>query len=146
MTKFILLLFILFLNDHSNADIPNRNPSKIPSIEQAFLQCNNNTTCNVDSTNCASNAYNQYDKALNEIYNALIEKLNSKNDIKQKLVESQRDWIKYRDKEFKFIEEMHGSLEGTKWYSILFSHKADIVKHRIEELEEYFYCISQYVD
>lgn len=80
--------------------------------------------------------YDEYDKLLNKYYNKLLAKIKSKES-KNDLKESQRNWIAYRDAEFKFIENNFGGLFSMAPL-IVQSYHIVIVKDRLVELFEYY--------
>ena len=85
---------------------------------------------------CSSIAENEWDKELNKYYNLLLTKLNV--DEKQKLKNTQRYWLIYRDNELSFSGTMYYNMEGTMWRVAAAGRSCDIVKERALELKNYY--------
>lgn len=92
---------------------------------------------NAEMRKCSIKARESWDKELNKYYNLLASKL--PKDAFEILKASQKEWIIYRDKEFKFITKFYFEVkEGTMWYNIAENKKKEIVKNRALELQMYF--------
>jgi uncharacterized protein YecT (DUF1311 family) len=105
----------------------------------AACQVKNYTT--VGMQNCLAIATEQWDKELNKNFNALMKKIDQ--PCQEALKKSQKQWLTYRDGEFKTIETIYGALEGTMWGIIAANAKVEIVKHRGLELKEYLNSLAQ---
>ena len=81
-----------------------------------------------------SEAYEKWDKELNEAYRALASKLPDED--KQRLLELQRAWLKYRDAESKFLwsQSMFGG-EGTIGPVVVADRMRDVLKARVCDLQ-----------
>lgn len=84
---------------------------------------------------CVTEAMNKWDTELNRLYKLLISKLDSESA--NALKESELEWIAYKDKEFKFINEMYSQKEGTMYLVMKVSDKMEIIKTRALVLESY---------
>ena len=107
-------------------------------IEKSLKKCMNNpeNISTAGSLACISVAYDDWDKELNRVYKDLR---NILNDDEQKLLRnSQIKWIDYRDREFDFINELYGNLQGTMFLIFGASKKMEIVKARCIELNNYY--------
>lgn len=82
---------------------------------------------------CLYDALDNWDLELNATYKILQTKLNS--NAKEKLKDSQRQWIKFRDKEVEFINETYGKADGTMWRVIKIDKILEITRNRTEELQ-----------
>lgn len=92
---------------------------------------------NAEIRKCTIKARHSWDKELNKYYNLFASKL--PKDAFEILKASQKEWIIYRDKEFKFITKFYFEVkEGTMWYNIAENKKKEIVKNRALELQMYF--------
>ena len=80
-------------------------------------------------------AAGEWDKLLNENYNALMKKINKEGQ--DKLKAAQREWIKYRDLEFDFNANFWGGFEGTMYRVMPFGFKSDFIRNRALELGGY---------
>lgn len=79
--------------------------------------------------------YDSYDLLLNKYYKELMAILTPEQ--KKSLKESQREWIKYRDKELEFLKELYSNKEGTIWGLFYSDNKLRILKDRVDELVQY---------
>ena len=82
---------------------------------------------------CLYDALENWDLELNATYKILQNKLDS--NAKQKLKDSQRQWIKFKEKEIEFINETYGKAEGTMWRVIKIDKILEITRNRTEELQ-----------
>ena len=86
--------------------------------------------------NCLIEFQKKWDQELNKNYQLLIKKLPKNAQLTLK--ESQIQWIKYRDKDFEWIQQLYFEVkEGSMFYVIADNKKLDIIKTRALELEEY---------
>lgn len=76
----------------------------------------------------AQEIYDYWDKELNIIYNKLMEKLNPK--AKERLIQSQKDWIEYRDDDGTFRYFIENEEGGTLGINRVISAKIRTVKER----------------
>ena len=76
----------------------------------------------------AQEIYDYWDKELNIIYNKLMEKLNPK--AKERLIQSQKDWIEYRDDDGTFRYFIENEEGGTLGINRAISAKIRTVKER----------------
>ena len=80
-------------------------------------------------------AAQEWDKLLNDNYNALMKKLDKEN--RERLRASQREWIKYRDMEFAFNENYWGGFDGTMYSVFPFAYRSNFVRERALRLGYY---------
>lgn len=89
---------------------------------------------NAQMLECSIKARGSWDKELNKYYNLLAAKL--PKDAFEILKASQKEWIIYRDKEFKFISKLYYEVkDGTMWYGFAENKKKEIIKTRALELQ-----------
>jgi uncharacterized protein YecT (DUF1311 family) len=104
-------------------------------IDAALTKCldkkENQTTAGM--CNCTYAALNDWDKQLNSTYKSLLLRLDSL--AKPKLIEAQRQWIKFKEKEIELIDATYGKAQGTMWLVIRADKLLQITKSRAEELE-----------
>ncbi len=109
---------------------------KEDAIDKALSAClgkpGNNTT--VGMCDCISTAIGQWDKKLNTTYKALQAKVDTA--AKSKLVEAQREWVKYKEKEIALIDATIGKLDGTMWQPVRLERILGITKTRTLELAD----------
>ena len=131
----IILFFCLLLTSPlvSQTNKAIKHPIDI-KLEKCLSIDSNQTTLGM--IQCSSIAENEWDKELNKYYNLLLTKLNV--DEKQKLKNTQRYWLIYRDNELSFSGTMYYNMEGTMWRVAAAGRSCDIVKERALELKNYY--------
>lgn len=134
MKKLISLLFI-FLSVSIFSQNKNQQENFIDIEESKCFD--KQDISNAEMRKCTIKARESWDKELNKFYNLLASKL--PKDAFEILKASQKEWIIYRDKEFKFITKFYFEVkEGTMWYNIAENKKKEIMKNRALELQMYF--------
>ena len=107
--------------------------NKIDSDLEKCLSKDNSTA---GQRSCINSARDSWDKELNKSYILLSKKLTKTG--KKELVEAQRNWIIFRDSEFKLIDKYYFEVKkGTMFYVIGDNKKLEIVKTRALELKDY---------
>ncbi len=87
----------------------------------------------LDQNLCSSQEFQAADKKLNQVYQQLQPKLNSKQ--KQRLIVAQRSWLKFRDETCDY--EM-GQFEGGSVAASTYGYcRARVTKERVKDLERY---------
>jgi uncharacterized protein YecT (DUF1311 family) len=96
------------------------------------------------STSGMINAYKRaidaWDSELNKNYQALMKKLDKENQ--DELRASQREWIKYRDLEFKFNGNLWMDFDGTMYRVFPFIFQSNFVRERALRLGYYLEDLS----
>jgi uncharacterized protein YecT (DUF1311 family) len=87
------------------------------------------------SINCIVEAQQQWDAELNKQYKMLTQKLNAEQ--KTALLNAQRAWLKWRDAEFKHIEALYSTMQGTMYQPMQLSDRLEIVRKRALDLKGY---------
>jgi uncharacterized protein YecT (DUF1311 family) len=107
-------------------------------IDKQFRQCldssQNETTYGM--TACTIRAEDAWDKELNKYYNLLVQTLSK--DEKDKLQQSQKLWLAFRDSESTFSSTMYKNMNGTIWDMANVLSELHIIKHRALELQAYY--------
>jgi uncharacterized protein YecT (DUF1311 family) len=107
-------------------------------IDKELKQCldssQNGTTYGM--IECSIRARDAWDKELNKYYNLLMQTLSK--DEKDKLKESQRLWLVFRDSENTFSSTMYKNMTGTMWDIAKVLSDLNIIKHRALELQAYY--------
>ena len=105
------------------------------TLDECLSDKKNMTTAGM--TNCTNSAAVSWDKELNRVYKELMNKLTGKG--KNSLKQSQRQWLKYRDSEIQFIEDMYYRREfsGTMYIPMRAMDKLQVTKARTIELIKY---------
>jgi len=89
---------------------------------------------------CESDAQTAWDTELNESYQQLMKVL--KPAEKQKLRESQRAWMKFRDLEFDFSDHMHYEMSGTMYRVMAAGRRTEFIRQRALDLKQYYKTYS----
>lgn len=105
-------------------------------IDADLEKCLSQRNSTVSQVSCVSSARDSWDKELNKSYLSLSQKLSKTG--KMELVEAQRNWIKFRDSEFKLIDKYYLDIKkGTLFYVIAEEKKLEIVKERALQILDY---------
>lgn len=91
-------------------------------------------------TQCLTKAADSWDIELNKNYKTLLGLLNKEQ--KEKLKESQRQWIKYRDSELEFSRSFYSQMQGTMWIPIAAQTRLDLTKQRAQDLLDYISTLT----
>ncbi|MBV6881847.1 lysozyme inhibitor LprI family protein [Epilithonimonas ginsengisoli] len=127
MKKSISFLFLLLINVF---------PLAQNKIDQDLEKCLSKDNSTAGQRNCINSARDSWDKELNKSYLSLSQKLTKTG--KKELVEAQRNWISFRDFEFKLIDKYYFDVKkGTLFYVIAENKKLEIVKERALQIKEY---------
>lgn len=129
MKKSISILFLFLINVFSMAQ---------NKIDQDLEKCLSQRNSTAGQVSCVSSARDSWDKELNKSYISLSQKLSKTG--KKELVEAQRNWILFRDSEFKLIDKYYFDIKkGTLFYVIAENKKLEIVKKRVLQIIDYDY-------
>jgi uncharacterized protein YecT (DUF1311 family) len=131
----ILLMstFNVFAIDNPGA--PDR-ISKFKSRMSTYVDKANNASSTIDIIEKYYEYEQALDKELNSAYSFLMSRLD--DDSKKMLRESQRQWIKYRNAEFAFIEENWTRANfGSSFVISRGSYKTNFIRERIIQLLSY---------
>jgi len=130
MRKLLLAsISILFLASLSTAQEQPQHP-----IDKALDACIDKNGSTAGMVECTDKAYAAWDKELNKNYGELMRALNPKQ--KEALRLAQLEWIKYRDLEFKSIDSIYDTLEGTMYIPMRISAHLEVIKKRALELKD----------
>jgi len=136
MRKLLLaLISILLLASLSTAQEQPQHP-----IDKALDACIDKNGSTAGMVECTDKAYAAWDKELNKNYGELMRVLNPKQ--KEALRQAQLEWIKYRDLEFKSIDSVYDTLEGTMYIPMRISAHLEVIKKRALELKDRFDLIK----
>lgn len=104
MKHIVVILALLFTQLSFAVNAPTNHVAEFESrikVYEDFISKKATTT--LDFSDGYRDLYTALDKELNNTYKMLMSQLNKSE--KKTLKQSQRQWIKYRDAEFKFIEK-----------------------------------------
>ena len=127
-----LLSIVIFLCAFSAISIA-QEPAQHP-IDKALDACIDKNGSTAGMVECTDKAYAAWDKELNKNYSELMRTLNPKQ--KEALRLSQLEWIKHRDLEFKFLDSMFDTFQGTMYIPMRVGARLDIIKGRAVELKQ----------
>jgi uncharacterized protein YecT (DUF1311 family) len=128
------MLFILLTNFAFGQERETeKHPIDIKVEECLSIDSNQSTFGMID---CIRTAMEEWDVELNKYYKLHMNTLDT--DEQEKLRDSQRQWLVYRDKEFEFIETMYRNMEGTMWKIVEADNRNNIVRQRALELTSYY--------
>ncbi len=109
-----------------------------PASGTTNLQLAQNPNCNNPQTQsemniCASIAYQNADRKLNQVYRQLLPKLSASRQ--QKLISAQQAWIKFRDSSCEFERSAY---EGGSMAPMIYGFcLADVTEQRTKDLQRY---------
>jgi uncharacterized protein YecT (DUF1311 family) len=127
---FLALICLLLLASVSFAQ--EETPHPIDKALDACIEKNGSTAGMVE---CTDKAYAAWDKELNKNYLALMRKL--KPAQKELLKAAQLEWIKSRDDDFKVIDSIYDTLQGTMYIPMRIDARMELVKKRALQLQGY---------
>jgi uncharacterized protein YecT (DUF1311 family) len=131
----VLLSFILTLSAGAQEG------KKEHPIDQWLAKCIQRDESTAGMRNCTAQAYDMWDKELNKAYKSLMNKLSP--DGKKALKISQLAWIKYRDAESKFNDEVTALKGGTLYLLMGDSSRLEMVKERTLELQRFIVILDE---
>ena len=106
-----------------------------PHIDKYLESCIAADSTTAGMANCTYGAYSLWDKELNITYKNLMSSLAPSEQ--QALGNSQRQWIAFRDAEFKAIDALYKNKDGTMYIPMRVADRLDIVKTRVLQLQGY---------
>ena len=110
-------------------------------IDQWLGKCIQQDESTAGMRNCTAQAYGMWDKELNKAYKSLMNNLSP--DGKIALKNSQLAWIKYRDAESKFNDEVTALKGGTLYLLMGDSSRLEMVKERTLELQRFIVILDE---
>lgn len=130
----LIVLILSFLLFHANVTQAQKKQST-DKIEEEMGRClekkENQTTAGM--CDCTYKALDKWDEKLNATYKTLLAKLDA--DAKGKLVEAQRQWIKFKEKEIVLIDATIGVAPGTLSRVVRANSVMEITRERAVALE-----------
>ncbi|MFM8745767.1 MAG: lysozyme inhibitor LprI family protein [Aestuariivirga sp.] len=110
--------------------------SGVADAQDDGTECSRNAETTAEMQSCADEALAQVDSQLNDIYDAIIQRLDS--DGADRLRRAQRAWIAFRDAECRFqgLAAEGGSMNPV----IVTECLASLTARRFDDLEAYLNC------
>jgi uncharacterized protein YecT (DUF1311 family) len=137
MTKMFSALFsVLVIATVSIAQEQPQHP-----IDKALEACIDKNGSTAGMVQCTDKAYAAWDKELNKNYGELTRAL--KPSQKESLRLAQLEWIKYRDLDFKFIDSIYDTMQGTMYIPMRIDARMEVVKKRALELKGFLDLIQE---
>jgi uncharacterized protein YecT (DUF1311 family) len=137
MTKlFLSVLSIFLLAAIAIAQEQTQHP-----IDKALETCIDKNGSTAGMVECTDKAYAAWDKELNQNYGELMRRLRSSP--KETLRLAQLEWIKYRDLDFKLIDSVYDTMQGTMYIPMRIDARMEVVKKRALELKGYLDLITE---
>ena len=127
MKKILILIAIMYLGAG--------NVFALHEIDRDELKCINSTSSNKEMMACTNKARTQWEEEIVKYYQMLISELPDREQ--RTLTSSQNRWEKYRDAEFKMIDELLKKKVAIEGKTIACGLKKDIVKNRAIYLKDY---------
>jgi len=129
MTKlFLAVVFVLLFATVTTAQEQSQHP-----IDKALEACIDKNGSTAGMVECTDKAYAAWDKELNKNYGELLRTL--KPAQRETLKAAELEWIKYRDLEFKFIESIYDTMQGTMYIPMRIDARMEVIKKRALELK-----------
>jgi uncharacterized protein YecT (DUF1311 family) len=104
-------------------------------IDREYDECMEKHSSTAGMVECTDKAYKKWDAELNRAYGELLKKLPAKKAAILK--QSQRDWLIYRDANFRLIDAIYDELQGTMYIPMRLYAKLRIVRERALLLSGY---------
>jgi uncharacterized protein YecT (DUF1311 family) len=99
--------------------------------------CNDQSTQS-DLNICADQDFKTADKALNEVYRTIVQRLSQDPEGKTRLTAAQKAWIGFRDAECDF--QSGNSIEGSIHPMLVLMCRTGLTQKRTDELKVYLKC------
>ena len=137
MTKlFLALISVLFLASVSIAQEQTQHP-----IDKNLEACIDKNGSTAGMVQCTDTAYAAWDKELNKNYGTLMKAL--KPSQKEALRLAQLEWIKSRDLDFKLIDSIYDTMQGTMYIPMRIDSRMEVVKKRALELKGFLDLVQE---
>ena len=104
-------------------------------IDKALEACIDKNGSTAGMVECTDKAYAAWDRELNKSYGALMQSLKPKQ--KETLRLAQLEWIKFRDLEFKLVDSLYDTMEGTMYIPMRVDARMEVIRKRALDLKGY---------
>ena len=144
MKKSFAVLILIFISvacplATASSSVP-QEPAQHP-IDKALDACIDKNGSTAGMVECTDKAYAAWDKELNKNYVELMRTL--KPTQKEALRLAQLEWIKHRDLDFKFIDSIYDTMQGTMYIPMRVAARMEVVKKRALELKGFLELIQE---
>jgi uncharacterized protein YecT (DUF1311 family) len=110
-------------------------------IDKALEACIDKNGSTAGMVQCTDTAYAAWDKELNKNYGELMRSL--KPPQKEALRLAQLEWIRYRDLDFKLIDSLYDTMQGTMYIPMRIDARMEVVKKRALELKGFLDLVTE---
>ncbi len=110
-------------------------------IDKALEACIDKNGSTAGMVECTDKAYAAWDKELNKNYGQLMR--TAKPSQKEALRLAQLEWIKYRDWDFKLIDSLYDTMQGTMYIPMRIDARMELVKKRALQLKGFLDLIQE---
>jgi len=110
-------------------------------IDKALDACIEKDGSTAGMIQCTDKAYVAWDRQLNKNYSELMRRLKPAQQTALKAAQLQ--WLKYRDSEFKLIDTIYDTLQGTMYLPMRISERLELVKTRALALNGYLELLEE---
>lgn len=137
MTRlFLILLSVLLLATVSVAQEQAQHP-----IDKALEACIDKNPSTSGMVVCTDKASAAWDKELNKNYAELMRTI--KPAQKEALRLSELEWIKYRDLDFKLIDTIYDTMQGTMYIPMRIDARMEVIKKRALQLKGFLDLVTE---
>ncbi|MGL6168056.1 MAG: lysozyme inhibitor LprI family protein [Fusobacteriaceae bacterium] len=135
VSKLILVYIFLILSVTSFGGVSEDYERELSNLEKQYELKLDEDYSTFGKLSASADYYEELDKVLNKSYKELMAILGTEEKIA--LRNSQREWIKFKDKEIEFSETLYSKKEGTIYRQLTPIIMIDLIKNRINELVSY---------
>lgn len=126
LAKFVTVTGVILFSMSAQAATPGK------AIDQKIQECSAKAVSTVDSEGCLQQGYADWDKELNNQYQALIKEQPA--PVKKAIVQSQRNWLTYQKSYFAALDTYYQQQQGTVWGLVDAQAKLDFIRAKAIEL------------
>lgn len=108
-------------------------PASVHPVDARLAACMDKAVTTLDMNECNSQALQAWDAQLNLNYRKLLH--GQPAAVRAALIQSQRDWVVYRDSYFKGMRAFYGQEQGTIWGLIAGGRQIDVVREKALDLQ-----------
>ncbi|MGL6120220.1 MAG: lysozyme inhibitor LprI family protein [Fusobacteriaceae bacterium] len=130
VSKLMLVYIFLILSVTSFGGVSEDYERELSKLEKQYEAKLDNDYSTFGMLSAAEDYYNELDKVLNKSYKELRAVLGDEEKIA--LRDSQREWIKFRDKEIEFSATLYSKKDGTMYRLFTPGMKIELIKNRID--------------
>ena len=110
-------------------------------IDKALEACIDKNPSTAGMVECTDKAYVAWDKELNKNYGELMRAL--KPSQKEVLRLAQLEWIKYRDLDFRLIDSVYDTMQGSMYIPMRIDARMEVIKKRALQLKGFLELIQE---